>query len=191
VDSFEQLMDVFYLPAEYPGQQRFLCMLNDGTHAERLVAALASGLAARVPSAQMGVHRLGGLDWSSRESVVASLTQALEGAAPHLTARLPQRQGNGPRRADQHLRALMDPPDDVPERVLSFVMAVPPAALREDMLGCFQQLEALMAGSDHNWIVVAPADIAHYGQGLEYATAFVALFEAYEVRFAVADLPLH
>jgi len=131
-DSFAQLVDFFYLPVEYPGQQRFLCYTSDEAYAERLVCALARELAKRVPSAQMGVHSLCNLDWTSREALVASLSKAMEEAAPALAARIPRR-ANGTTRflAEQRLRLLMDPPDDVPEHVQTFVISVPGSALRE------------------------------------------------------------
>jgi hypothetical protein len=189
VDSFEALLDIFYLPAEYPGQQRFLCSWREEEHAPRLVHALAQSLATKVPSAEMGVHALDNLDWSSREALVASLAQAMEEAAPSLAARAPQiGNGSARRRIEQRLRVLMDPPDDRPERVLTFVVAIPCAALREDMLACFSQLRALMSSSDHNWIIVAPPSIAQFGEGLEHISSFHSLFETYDLCFPLSGL---
>jgi len=189
-DSFEQLVEFFYLPVEYPGQQRFLCYTSDEAHAPRLVCALASELAKRVPSAQMGAHALCSLDWSSRENLVASLSKAMEGASPALAARIPHRTNGSARYlAEQRLRLLMDPPDDVPERVQTFVMAVPGSALRDDMQQCFFQLRALMSSSDHNWVVVAPLAITQFGEGMAEMSPFHTLFEPYAVRFSLADLP--
>jgi len=189
-DSFAQLVDFFYLPVEYPGQQRFLCYTSDEAYAERLVCALARELAKRVPSAQMGVHSLCNLDWTSREALVASLSKAMEEAAPALAARIPRR-ANGTTRflAEQHLRLLMDPPDDVPEHVQTFVISVPGSALREDMKQCFLQLRALMSPSDHNWIVVGPLAITQYGERSAETSPFHTLFEPYAVRFSLAELP--
>jgi hypothetical protein len=189
VDSFEALLDIFVLPIEYPGQQRFLCALHEEEHASRLVRALAQQLAQRVASAEMGVYALGDLDWSSREELIASLAKVMEGAAPSLAARLPQMpNGNARRRVEQRLRALMDPPDDRPERVLTFVMAIPGTALREDMITCFSQLRALLSSSDHNWIVVAPPSIAQFGEGLEHMSSFHSLFETYDLCFSLSSL---
>jgi hypothetical protein len=189
-ESLEQLVDLLYLPVEYPGQQRFLCYTDDEAHASRLVGALARELAKRVPSAQMGVHALWGLDWSSREALVTSLARKMEEAAPALAARIPRRaNGSTQYLADQRLRLLMDPPDDIPERVQTFVMAVPGSALREDMKPCFFQLRALMSSSDHNWIIVAPLEITRFGEGVVEMSPFHTLFEPYAVRFSLADLP--
>jgi hypothetical protein len=189
VDSFEALLDIFYLPAQYPGQQRFLCSWHEEEYTSRLVRALAQRLAQRVPSTEMGVYALGDLDWSSREALIASLAQAMEEVAPSLVARLPQMpNGNARRRVDQRLRALMDPPDDRPERVLTFVMTIPGTALREDMVTCFSQLRALISSSDHNWIIIAPPSIAQFGEGLEHMSSFHSLFETYDLRFSPTDL---
>jgi hypothetical protein len=190
VDSFDALLDIFYLPVEYPGQQRFLCSLYEEEYAPRLVNALAQCLAQKVPSAEMGVYALANLDWSSREALVSSLAQVMEEATPSLAARAPQMaNGSARRRAEQRLRVLMDPPDDRPEHVLTFVMAIPRAALREDMIACFAQLRALMSSSDHNWIIVAPPIIAQYGEGMEDISSFHSLFEAYDLHFSLANLP--
>lgn len=190
IDSLDRLVKILYLPAEYPGLQRFLCYLPDDTHAERLVHALAKGLQARVPLATMQVFALWALDWSSREGLVKALADAMTNAAPGLAARLPRlANGNPRRRADQYLHALMDPPDDKPANVLTFVAAIPSGALRVDMLAAFSQLRGLMSASDHNWVLVAPLAITSYGEGIEHMSAFHTLFETYQVTFSPADLP--
>lgn len=188
-ESFKELVELLCLPVEYPGQQRFLCYMDDETHAGRLVNALARELARQVPSTQMGVHALEGLDWSSRETLVASLAHKMEEAAPALAQRIP-RCANGSTRypAEQRLRLLMDPPDDVPERVQTFVMAIPSSALRDDMKQCFFQLRALMSASDHNWIIIAPLAITRFGEGVAEMSPFHTLFEPYAVRFSLAEL---
>ena len=190
IDSFERLVDIFYLPVEYPGLQRFICYLRDERHAERLVSALVRRLQERVPASGMKICALCGLDWSSREALVQSLAAKMADAAPSLAARLPQQEnGNPRRRVDQRLRALMDPPDAPPDHVLTFVMAVPSEALREDMLLAFAQLRGLMSASDHNWIIVAPLAITSYGEGSAHQSPFHTLFEMYEVTFDPAYLP--
>jgi hypothetical protein len=83
----------------------------------------------------------------------------------------------------------MDPPDDLPERVLTFVVAVPAMALREDMKACFYQLRALMSSSDHNWIVVAPREVSQFGEGVAEMSPFHTLFEPYDIRFPLDNLP--
>jgi hypothetical protein len=190
IDSFERLVGTFYLPVEYPGLQRFICYLRDERQAERLVSALAHHLQQRVPASGMRVCALCGLDWSSREALVQSLATKMADATPSLAARLPHLEnGNPRRRADQRLRALMDPPDAAPDQVLTFVMAVSSDALREDMLPAFAQLRGLISASDHNWVIVAPLAITSYGEGVAHQSPFHTLFETYEVSFDPALLP--
>ena len=191
IDSVERLLDTLYLPAEYPGQQRFLCISEQEPLMPRLTHVLARRMAERVPAKTMGVHMLGGLDWSSRQALVDSLIKAMQEAAPSLCARVPKRpNGNMLHKADVHLRWLMDPPDDVPDRVLTFLMTIPDYALRPDMRDFFFQFGALISSSDHNWVVMASPKIVAFGtEDLAYMSPFHSYFEAYELCFSLADLP--